>query len=122
LTCLASWKKKRSIHTRFSVVAGTLITLVLSLAGQTLYTRPAEICRALIEGTAFGALTIINRFEQYGLRVRQIVNCGGIAERNPLVMRIYARRRENESTPAIMTLYSWVDSATLPTAQSGAQR
>jgi len=60
------------------------------LIGQTLYTRPAEIYRALIEATAFGALRIINRFEEYGLRVRQVVNCGGIAERNPLVMQIYA--------------------------------
>ena len=60
------------------------------LLGQTLYTRPAEIYRALIEATAFGALTIINRFEEYGLAVRQIVNCGGIAEKNPLVMQIYA--------------------------------
>ncbi|MDD4890627.1 MAG: ribulokinase [Phycisphaerae bacterium] len=60
------------------------------LIGQTLYTTPAEIYRALIEATAFGALTIINRFEEYGVPVRQIVNCGGIAERNPLVMQIYA--------------------------------
>ncbi|MHC4982904.1 MAG: ribulokinase [Planctomycetota bacterium] len=60
------------------------------LLGQTLYTTPAEIYRALIEATAFGALTIINRFEEYGVKVRQIVNCGGIAERNALVMRIYA--------------------------------
>src|SRR2546423_9233000 len=60
------------------------------LLGQTLYTTPAEIYRALIEATAFGALTIINRFEEYGAKVRQIVNCGGIAEKNPLVMQIYA--------------------------------
>ena len=60
------------------------------LLGQTLYTTPAEIYRALIEATAFGALTIINRFEEYGVAVRQIVNCGGIAEKNPLVMQIYA--------------------------------
>ena len=60
------------------------------LLGQTLYTTPAEIYRALIEATAFGALTIINRFEEYGVRVKQIVNCGGIAEKNPLVMQIYA--------------------------------
>ena len=60
------------------------------LLGQTLYTTPAEIYRALIEATAFGALTIINRFEEYGLKVDQIVNCGGIAEKNPLVMQIYA--------------------------------
>jgi L-ribulokinase len=37
--------------------------------GQTLYTTPAEIYRALIEATAFGALTIINRFEEYGVKV-----------------------------------------------------
>jgi L-ribulokinase len=60
------------------------------LLGQTLYTTPAEIYRALIEATAFGALTIINRFEQYGVRISQVVNCGGIAEKNPLVMQIYA--------------------------------
>lgn len=60
------------------------------LLGQTLYTTPAEIYRALIEATAFGALTIIQRFEEYGVRVDQVVNCGGIAEKNPLVMQIYA--------------------------------
>jgi L-ribulokinase len=60
------------------------------LLGQTLYTTPAEIYRALIEATAFGGLTIINRFEEYGARVDQLVNCGGIAEKNPLVMQIYA--------------------------------
>ncbi len=60
------------------------------LLGQTLYTTPAEIYRTLIEATAFGALTIINRFEEYGVKVRQVINCGGIAEKNPLVMQIYA--------------------------------
>jgi L-ribulokinase len=60
------------------------------LIGQTLYTTPGEIYRALIEATAFGALTIINRVEEYGVQVRRVVNCGGIAEKNPLVMQIYA--------------------------------
>jgi L-ribulokinase len=60
------------------------------LLGQTLHTRPEEIYRALIEATAFGALTIINRFEEYGVKIKQIVNCGGIAEKSPLVMQIYA--------------------------------
>jgi len=60
------------------------------ILGQTLYTTPAEIYRALIEATAFGALTIINRLEEYGVKVRQVVNCGGIAEKNPVVMQIYA--------------------------------
>jgi L-ribulokinase len=60
------------------------------LVGQTLYTTPAEIYRALIEATAFGALTIINRFEEYGVKISQVINCGGIAEKNPVVMQIYA--------------------------------
>ncbi len=60
------------------------------LLGQTLHTRPEEIYRALIEATAFGALTIINRFEEYGVKIRQVVNCGGIAEKNPMLMQIYA--------------------------------
>jgi L-ribulokinase len=60
------------------------------LAGQTLYTTPAEIYRALIEATAFGALAIINRFEEYGVKISQIVNCGGIADKSALTMQIYA--------------------------------
>lgn len=60
------------------------------IVGQTLHTTPEEIYRALIEATAFGALKIINRFEEYGVHVREIVNCGGIAEKNPTVMQIYA--------------------------------
>ena len=60
------------------------------MLGQTLYTTPAEIYRALVEATAFGALTIINRMEEYGVKVKQVVNCGGIAEKNPVVMQIYA--------------------------------
>jgi len=47
------------------------------LIGQTLHTSAPEIYRALVEATAFGALTIINRFEEYGLKVKEVVNCGG---------------------------------------------
>ena len=60
------------------------------LIGQTLHTKPEDIYRALIEATAFGALTIINRFEEYGVKVSEVINCGGIAEKNPLLMQIYA--------------------------------
>ncbi len=60
------------------------------LVGQTLHTTAPEIYRALVESTAFGALTIINRFEEYGVKVKEVVNCGGIAEKNPFVMQIYA--------------------------------
>jgi L-ribulokinase len=60
------------------------------LLGQTLLTTPEEIYRALIEATAFGALTIIRRFEEYGVKISEIVSCGGIAEKNALLMQVYA--------------------------------
>jgi L-ribulokinase len=60
------------------------------LIGQTLYTNPHEIYRALVEATAFGALTIINRFEEYGVVLNDVINCGGIAEKSDFVMQIYA--------------------------------
>jgi L-ribulokinase len=60
------------------------------LVGQTLYTTPVEIYRALVEATAFGALTIINRFEEYGVKINQVINCGGIADKSPFTMQIYA--------------------------------
>ncbi len=61
-----------------------------AIIGLTLHTTPAEIYRALVEATAFGALKIINRLEEYGVKVDEVVNCGGIAEKNPFVMQIYA--------------------------------
>ena len=60
------------------------------LIGQTLHTTAPEVYRALVESTAFGALTIINRMEEYGVGVAEVIVCGGIAEKNPLVMQIYA--------------------------------
>ena len=60
------------------------------LLGQTLRTTRAEVYRALIEATAFGARMILDRMEEYGVTVERVVNCGGIAEKNPMLMQIYA--------------------------------
>ncbi|MFH1969406.1 MAG: ribulokinase [Verrucomicrobiota bacterium] len=60
------------------------------LVGMTLHTTRAEIYRALLEATAFGALTIVNRIEEYGIPIERVVCCGGIAEKNELFMQIYA--------------------------------
>lgn len=60
------------------------------LLGQTLHTKAHEIYRALIEATAFGALTIINRFEEYGVNVEEVINTGGLAVKNGTLMQIYA--------------------------------
>ncbi len=61
-----------------------------AIIGLTLITRPAEIYRAWIEATAFGARVIMERFEDYGLKAERVINCGGIAMKNPLVMQILA--------------------------------
>jgi L-ribulokinase len=61
-----------------------------AVIGQTLHTTRAEIYRALIEATAFGARAIIERIREYGVPVKRVVCAGGIAEKNPLLMQIYA--------------------------------
>lgn len=65
-------------------------TLTGVLIGQTLRTTAAEVYRALIEATAFGARTIIDRISSYGVAIDQIVVGGGIAAKSPLVLQVYA--------------------------------
>jgi L-ribulokinase len=60
------------------------------LVGMTLATRAPEIYRALIEATAFGTRVIVDAFESAGVRVADIVACGGLPERNKLLMQIFA--------------------------------
>ncbi len=60
------------------------------LIGQTLHTEAHEIYRAYIEATAFGALTIINRIEEYGVKVSEVINTGGLSIKNATLMQIYA--------------------------------
>lgn len=60
------------------------------LMGQTLHTTRGEIYRALIEATAFGSLTILKRMQEYGVPIQEVIACGGIAEKNPLALQIYA--------------------------------
>ena len=78
------------------------------LLGQTLYTQPHEIYRALIEATAFGALAIIDRIEEYDVPIKEVVNCGGLASKNTLLMQIYAdianrpmKISKSDQTPAL---------------------
>ncbi len=85
------------------------------LVGQTLYTTRAEIYRALIEATAFGARVIIERLESFGVVIGKIVCCGGIAEKNPLLMQIYA-----DIAGRIMQVSAAVETCALGSAVSAA--
>ncbi len=66
------------------------VRLTGMILGQTLHTQAHEIYRALIEATAFGALTIIKRMEEYGVKIEEVVNTGGLAVKNATLMQIYA--------------------------------
>ncbi|WP_068773615.1 ribulokinase [Paenibacillus sp. FJAT-26967] len=60
------------------------------ILGLTLGTRPEEIYRALLEATAFGTRKVIETFEAAGVQVEQLYACGGLPQRNRLLMQIYA--------------------------------
>jgi L-ribulokinase len=61
-----------------------------ALLGLRLSTRPEEVFRALMEATAFGTRQIIEAFESKGIPVNQLVACGGLPQKNKLLMQIYA--------------------------------
>jgi L-ribulokinase len=60
------------------------------IAGLTLSTTVAEIYRALLESIAFAARRIIDNFTEHGLTIDQVVACGGIAEKSPALMQLFA--------------------------------
>jgi len=60
------------------------------LLGATLQTKPEDIYRALIEATAFGTKKIIDTFTACGVAVDEIYCCGGLPERNKMLMQIYS--------------------------------
>jgi L-ribulokinase len=84
------------------------VDLTGMLLGATLATTPEDIYRALIEATAYGTRMIIDTFEENGVAVNEIVACGGLPERNKLLMQIYAdvtgktiKISASEQTPAL---------------------
>jgi L-ribulokinase len=82
LLALDWWNGNRSVLVDADL-AGVLL-------GMTLATTAPEIYRALIEATAFGTRVIIDAFERGGVRIDSVVACGGLPERNRLLMQIYA--------------------------------
>jgi L-ribulokinase len=82
LLALDWWNGNRSI-----LVDAELSGLLL---GLTIHTQPHEIYRALIEATAFGTRKIIEAFNSRGIPINGIVASGGLAQKNPVLMQIYA--------------------------------
>jgi L-ribulokinase len=82
LVALDWWNGNRSI------LADADLTGVL--CGLTLHSTKDEIYRALLESIAFGNRRVMENFDQHGLELTEIVACGGIAERSPLMMQLLA--------------------------------
>ena len=61
-----------------------------AIFGLTLQTRESEIYRALLESIAFGNRRIIDNMVEHGLEISEIIACGGIAEKSPLLMQMFA--------------------------------
>jgi L-ribulokinase len=60
------------------------------ICGLTLRSTESEIYRALLESIAFGNRRIVENFTEHGFELSEIVACGGIAERSPLAMQLFA--------------------------------
>ncbi len=82
LIALDWWNGNRSI-----LVDGDLTGLII---GCTLRTKPEDIYRALIEATAYGTRMIIDTFDENDIVIEELYAAGGIAEKNQMLMQIYA--------------------------------
>lgn len=82
LLALDWWNGNRSV-----LVDTDLTGLIL---GMTLLTKPQEIYRALLEATAFGTRKIVDAFHENGVPVDVLYACGGLPQKNHLLMQIYA--------------------------------
>lgn len=60
------------------------------ILGMDLHTKPEEIYRALIEGTAFGKRIIIDNYKESGIDINELYVCGGLPNKNKMLMQIYA--------------------------------
>ncbi len=82
LVALDWWNGNRSV-----LVDVDLTGMIL---GMTLQTKPEDIYRALIEATAYGTRVIIEAFKDNGVDVNSFYAAGGISQKDPMTMQIYA--------------------------------
>ncbi len=90
--------------------------------GMTLTTKPEELYRALIEATAFGTKIIIDTLEENGVDVGDIIAAGGIAEKDEMMMQIYADVTNREFRLAGSSQTVALGSAMFGAVAAGAER
>lgn len=82
LLALDWWNGNRSV-----LVDTDLTGMIL---GMTLLTKPQEVYRTLLEATAFGTRKIVDAFHSNGVAVDTLYACGGLPQKNRLLVQIYA--------------------------------
>ncbi|RYC68994.1 ribulokinase [Spirosoma sordidisoli] len=65
-------------------------TLKGAITGLNLGTDAARVFKALVEATAFGSRSIVDRFIQEGVPIRKVIAIGGVAKKSPFVMQTLA--------------------------------
>ncbi|WP_426452218.1 ribulokinase [Paenibacillus sp. S-38] len=114
LVALDWWNGNRSV-----LVDTNLTGLIL---GCTLLTKPEEIYRVLLEATAFGTRKIVDTFHESGVEVNELYACGGLPQRNRLLMQIYADVMNREIKIAASTQTPALGAAMFGAVAAGSAR
>lgn len=114
LLALDWWNGNRSV-----LVDADLTGLMV---GFTLLTKPEEIYRTLLEATAFGTRKIIDAFHSNGVAVEELYACGGLPQKNRLLMQIYADVTNREIKVAASKQTPAVGAAMYGAVAAGAER
>lgn len=96
-----------------------------AIIGLNMGTTPAHIFRSLVESLCFGSRRIIDRFEEEGLRIKEVIAIGGVANKSTLVMQIMAdilgrsiKITASTQTPALgAAIYAAVACGEFPTVE-----
>lgn len=62
-----------------------------ALVGLNLEPDAAQLFKALVESTAYGSRSIVERFVEEWVRIRKIIAIGGVAKKMPYVMQTLAK-------------------------------
>ncbi len=114
LLALDWWNGNRSV-----LVDANLSGLIV---GLTLSTTAPEIYRALVEATAFSTRRILEAFEAKQIPVEELIAVGGLAERSPLLLQIYADVTRRPIGLADTANASALGAAMLGAVAAGAER
>ncbi|MCL4115893.1 UNVERIFIED_CONTAM: hypothetical protein GTU68_053516 [Idotea baltica] len=79
-----------------------------AITNLNLGTKAPEIFRALVEAISYGSKAIVERFQEEGVEIKEVIGIGGVAKKSPFVMQTLAdvlnmpiRIIKSEQAPAL---------------------